>query len=711
VFFFHSCRFSTAGKTGVLIVKLLSWLAGRPFRNHRVSRNPARFRPLVHELEDRMVLSGSDAFASATVLIGSFATDTGSNVGATGETGEPNPTGGASPTTSVWWKWTAPANGSVEVNTNGSDFDTILGVYTGSTINLLTEVGSNDDYYDSQSQVIFDAVAGTTYSFVVDGYAGATGNITLNLGMEAANDNFANATVFTGTTATGWNLAATAEPGETSPFNDAAVPINSVWWQWTAPAGGLVEVDTVGSGFDTNLAVFTGSSVGSLSVVGANDDYFGAQSQVLFTAVAGTSYHFAVDGFLEFTGSIALNMPTSPAAVNNAPVMGSQTFSVNENSPVGTVVGTVAATDADAGQTLTYTITGGNPSGAFAIDSATGQITVANPSALNYESTSILGLVVQVTDNGSPAQSASAGIIVHVNDVNETPAFVLTGPYSVAENSAAGTTVGLAIATDPDAGQTLTYSILGGNTGGAFTINPSTGLISVANPAALNFETTPSFSLTVVATDNGTPSLSASTIVPIHLTNVNEAPGITAQQFSTSGSSPVGTLVGTVLASDPDVGQTLTYAITGGNTSGAFAIDTTSGRITVANASALSGAASFALTVQATDNGSPSLSASAVVTVTVNQVVKLSSQQQVNLLVDNLQSLMSCGSISNGQCNSLESNLNTAIAKLNQGNTNAGVNNLNTFISKVQSLIQSGSLSATNGQQLINAAKAAIAGA
>jgi len=691
-------------------VKLLSWLAGRPHRNNGIRRNTARFRPQVHELEDRRVLSGSDAFASATVLVGSFATDTGSSVGATGELGEPDPTGGASPLASQWWKWTAPISGSVEVNTNGSDFDTILGVYTGSTVDALTEVGTNDDYYDSQSQVIFDASAGATYYFVVDGYAGSTGNVVLNVATQPANDNFANATVFTGTTASGWNLAATAEPGETSPFNDSAVPINSVWWQWTAPAGGLVEVNTVGSDFDTNLAVFTGSSVNSLSVVGANDDFYGSQSQVLFTAVAGTTYHFAVDGFLEWTGSIALNMPTSPAPANNVPVIASQTFSVNENSPVGTVVGTVVATDADAGQTLTYTITGGNPSGAFAIDSATGQITVANPSALNFEGASILGLTVKVTDNGSPVQSATAGMVVHVNDVNESPTFVLTGPYSVAENSAAGTTVGLAIATDPDAGQTLTYSIVGGNTGGAFAINPSNGLITVANQAVLDYETTPSFSLTVVATDNGSPSLSASAIVPINLTNVNEAPGLANQQFTTDGSNPAGTLVGTVLASDPDAGQTLAYAITSGNASGAFAIDASTGRITVANASALSGAASFALTVQATDNGSPSLSGSAIVTVTVNQV-KLTAQQQVNLLLTNLDNFVNSGSISHGQSNALESNLNTAIAKLNQGNKTAGVNSLNTFISKVQDDIKSGVISSANGQQLINAAKAAIAAA
>src|SRR2546426_652436 len=82
------------------------------------------------------------------------------------------------------------------------------------------------------------------------------------------------------------------------------------------------------------------------------------------------------------------------------------------------------------------------------------------------------------------------------------------------------------VATDPDAGQTatLTYAITGGNTGGAFAIDGRTAAITVANSAALNFETTPSFSLTVSATDTGSPALSGANTITVNLTNVNEAP-------------------------------------------------------------------------------------------------------------------------------------------------------------------------------------------
>src|SRR6266545_3850952 len=76
-------------------------------RTPRLSGSPPRFRPKVHELEDRTVPSGSDFFASATVLTGLFAADSGSNVAATGETGEPNPFGDGA-VNSLWWQWTAP---------------------------------------------------------------------------------------------------------------------------------------------------------------------------------------------------------------------------------------------------------------------------------------------------------------------------------------------------------------------------------------------------------------------------------------------------------------------------------------------------------------------------------------------------------------------------------------------------------------------------
>ena len=103
------------------------------------------------------------------------------------------------------------------------------------------------------------------------------------------------------------------------------------------------------------------------------------------------------------------------------------------------------------------------------------------------------------------------------------PSVATASEFAVDENSANNTTVGTIAATDPDAGDVLSYAITGGNTGGAFSID-SNGVIKVANSSALDFESNPVFNLTVEATDNGTPALSASTIVTITLNDVNDAP-------------------------------------------------------------------------------------------------------------------------------------------------------------------------------------------
>ena len=126
-------------------------------------------------------------------------------------------------------------------------------------------------------------------------------------------------------------------------------------------------------------------------------------------------------------------MPASPP--NRPPEIANQSFAVNENSANGAIVGTVAASDPDAGQALTYQITAGNASGAFAIDASTGQITVANGAALDYETTPAFTLTVQVTDNGSPALSSTATITINLADVNEAPVNrVPSFPQSVAKN-------------------------------------------------------------------------------------------------------------------------------------------------------------------------------------------------------------------------------------------------------------------------------------
>ena len=85
------------------------------------------------------------------------------------------------------------------------------------------------------------------------------------------------------------------------------------------------------------------------------------------------------------------------------------TFSGSAN---GTAVGTVQAKDPDAGQTLTYAITAGNTDNAFQINGTTGQITVADSTKLNVTTSPTFALTVQVTDNGTPAQSSSATVTV-----------------------------------------------------------------------------------------------------------------------------------------------------------------------------------------------------------------------------------------------------------------------------------------------------------
>jgi len=122
----------------------------------------------------------NDYFIEASLLEGIETAATGSNIGATRETGEPLHANSGS--ASVWWRWTATESGVISVATTGSDFDTVLAVYTGNAVGSLTRVASDDDSGEgNSSRVAFTASAGTTYRIAVDGYGSATGNIALSL--------------------------------------------------------------------------------------------------------------------------------------------------------------------------------------------------------------------------------------------------------------------------------------------------------------------------------------------------------------------------------------------------------------------------------------------------------------------------------------------------------------------------------------------------
>lgn len=130
----------------------------------------------------------ADSFASRGILIGFTNFVTGNNAAFTRESGEPDHAGrkGAH---SAWLTWTAPDNGNCEMDTFSSSFDTVLAVYTGSTLSNLTLIAANDDASSEvlQSRVAFNAVAGAAYQIAVDGYSAAdAGNITFRLSFSNA---------------------------------------------------------------------------------------------------------------------------------------------------------------------------------------------------------------------------------------------------------------------------------------------------------------------------------------------------------------------------------------------------------------------------------------------------------------------------------------------------------------------------------------------
>ena len=306
-------------------------------------------------------------------------------------------------------------------------------------------------------------------------------------------------------------------------------------------------------------------------------------------------------GPLQDVETVTINV----TATNDAPSITSDgagaTASVNvaENT---TAVTDVNATDPDAGASLTYSIlnTAGTDFGKFAINASTGVLTfIAAP---NFEAPNDVGgtdndnayvVDVQVSDGlgGTDVQT----ITVHVTNANDAPSITsdgagATASVNVAENTTAVTDVNAA---DPDAGASLTYSILNtaGTDFGKFAINASTGVLTFI--AAPNFEApndvgaggnNNSYVVDVQVSD-GLGGTDVQTIT-VNVTNANEfTPVITSNGGNATASINVNentTAVTTVTATDGDAGTTLTYFIvnTIGTDFSKFTINPSTGALT-----------------------------------------------------------------------------------------------------------------------------------
>ncbi len=232
----------------------------------------------------------NDDFANAQIVVndaGGFAV-AGTNAEATLEAGEPlgNANEGAA---TVWFDWRAKYDANVILDTGGSDFDTVLAVYTGASPAVLVQVASDDDSGPGvTSQLSFLARAGAIYHIQVGGFNLAAGNVALNALLVPANDNFAAATdlgsglsgTIDGST---WN--ATWETDEPPLVAQPLLAQHSVWYSWQAPYDGSVNLSLAGCEQTDALAVVaTGTDFSDIQIYALNQ----------LPVSAGTTYHFLV---------------------------------------------------------------------------------------------------------------------------------------------------------------------------------------------------------------------------------------------------------------------------------------------------------------------------------------------------------------------------------------------------------------------------------
>lgn len=259
----------------------------------------------------------NDAFGAARLISGNAGSTTGTNVGATFQVDEPYHAGGGAEQ-SVWFKWTAPANGLYVFDTQGSNFDTILAVYSEATLLTLVEEGSafGEIAYDYPARVYFTAIAATTYRIAVEGwYADTNWEGTYRLSWAKVpppvNDLFANSTVLLGRRG---SVAASNRVASKEPDEDGDPSGASIWYRFTALENGFLKLaEDDFTSINPVFSVYSGSALNALTEI------FPEAPHARYPVEVGVTYHLMVDGALPGdTGDILFNFALTASNDNFA---------------------------------------------------------------------------------------------------------------------------------------------------------------------------------------------------------------------------------------------------------------------------------------------------------------------------------------------------------------------------------------------------------
>ncbi|NXP33060.1 PCD23 protein, partial [Leiothrix lutea] len=299
-------------------------------------------------------------------------------------------------------------------------------------------------------------------------------------------------------------------------------------------------------------------------------------------------------------------------------------FSVPEDAPEDSVIGTIKAREPpNSLQVVSYKICSGDPHGKFSIDPQFGIIRTKK--LLDHEAQSVVVLTVQSQLGNSPVYS-STQVNISVTDINDNPPVFPTksDKVTISHTQPPGTAVYIARAEDKDSGLNgaVKYSIASKQSD-AFSIDPSLGVVNLTRTVFA--EKQQEYTLHIAAEDCGSPSLTSLLVLTVRQDrdiNDNSPSFVSSHLSCVMEDVDVGFLVHHIIAKDPDEGRNgqVTYHILSGNENKTFVLDKITGLLTTAQFLDREVQERYSLTVIALDDGSPALSATQVLTITVLDV-------------------------------------------------------------------------------------------
>uniref|UniRef100_A0A3Q3VTE0 Cadherin domain-containing protein n=1 Tax=Mola mola TaxID=94237 RepID=A0A3Q3VTE0_MOLML len=335
----------------------------------------------------------------------------------------------------------------------------------------------------------------------------------------------------------------------------------------------------------------------------------------------------AVDGGdPQLSGTVQIHI-TVLDTNDNAPIFTQKIYqsTIRENSPSGTQVAIVSATDLDQGSNVTYMISKSGAAGLFKMDPNNGELTLNGN--VDYEKRTLYELDVQVSDPGRLSDACK--VIVDVIDTNDNPPSinVMSKSHTVSENMKPGTVVAMLNIQDPDSNNNgKVMCILNENVPFAIK-STTTNFFTVVTDSELDRERESEYNITVTCSDEGVPSLSSSVTLTLHISDVNDnAPVFEKRSYEAyivENNTP-GLSIFTVKARDADWNQNarVSYMLEDSSVNGVpvssyVSVSADSGVIHAVRSFDYEQIKDFQFRVKAQDGGSPPLSSNVTVKVLI----------------------------------------------------------------------------------------------